>query len=73
MDELEKSDCVELFPDVLESATAPSTELEDVAQAKRDIMKTRKEIEMLTLRLEQARLARELYNTMHSGTDTAKP
>lgn len=73
MDELEKSDCVELFPDVLESATAPSTELEDVAQAKRDIMKTLKEIEMLTLRLEQARLARELYNTMHSGTDTAKP
>lgn len=73
MDELEKSDCVELFPDVLESAPTPSTELEDAAQANRDIMKTRKEIEMLTLRLEQARLARELYNTMQSEADTAKP
>jgi len=79
MDELEKSECVELFPAtpeaaaaVPEAASTSYSDIEKAAERNRDIMNARKELELLTLKLEQARLAREYYNTMQSEAEAGK-
>lgn len=78
MDELEKSECVELFPATPEAAAAPQAastsyfDIEKAAERNRDIMTARKELELLTLKLEQVRLAREYYDTMQSEAEAGK-
>ncbi|MCV9965095.1 hypothetical protein OIU34_24665 [Pararhizobium sp. BT-229] len=70
--ELSKSECVELFPALPEPTPSPAT-VEDVARSNREIEKARKELELMMLKLEQARVARDLYNTLNSGSRAAKP
>ena len=71
--ELTKTDCQAITGSVLDTtAKEPVVTIEEVSRSKQAIHTTRQEIELLKLKLEQAQVARRLYETLNSGSDRSK-
>jgi hypothetical protein len=71
--ELVKSDCETMFPTVTETNSSATSEIENVSSVQRHIAHTRKEVELLKLRIEQARLAKDYYYEINFNTEAKKP